>query len=59
MGVLVLKQMILFCCVSGFLLNSFATIPTGSVNCVSDKFCHDVVSRCLFCVYMFFCLCDC
>ena len=58
MVVLVVKQMFLFCCVGGFLLNSFAMV-LHSVDCVCDEFCQDVVSKCLFGVHIFVCLCDC
>ena len=38
MAVLVPKQMLLFCYVGFFLLDSFAMLPTGSVDWVSDQF---------------------
>ena len=46
-----LKQMLLFYCV--FFVDSF---PTGSVDCFCDQFCQDVVSSCLFHVYVYVCL---
>ena len=41
-----------------FLLDTLLWCPTGSVDCVFDQFCEDVVSKCLFCDYVFVCLCD-
>ena len=60
MVILVPKRMLLSCCVGGF----FCWIvllwcPTGSVDCVCDQFCQDVVSKCLLCVHVLACLCDC
>ena len=38
MTVLVPKRMLLFYCVGGFLLDSFAMVPTGSEDFVCDQF---------------------
>ena len=53
MAALVPKQMLLFYCLSSFLLDSFAMVPTGCLDCVCDQFCQNVISRCLFCVHVF------
>ena len=59
MAVLVLKQMLLFCCVVYFCWITLLWCPAGSVDCVCDQFCQGVASRCLFCVHVFVCLCGC
>ena len=58
MAVLVANQMLLFCCVGGFLLNSFAMVPTRSVDCVCVYlflFCFVFFIVCvyLFCIHVF------
>ena len=53
MAVLVPKQMLLFCFVGCFLLDSFAMVPHKELDCVCDQFCQDVASKCLF----FSCIC--
>ena len=42
-----------------FLLDSFAMVPHrkwGSGDRKKDQFCHNIVSRCLFCVHVLVCL---
>ena len=45
MVVLVPKRMLLFCCVGCFCWIALLWCPTGSVDCVCDQFCQDVVSK--------------
>ena len=52
-GCLVSKQMLLFCYVCVFCCIVLLWCPTGSVDCVCDQFCQDVVSSCLLCVHVF------
>ena len=51
--VLFSKQMLRFCCVGGFLLDSFAMVPTGCVNFCGDQFYQNAISRYWFCVHVF------
>ena len=44
MAVLVPKQMLLFCCVVYFCWITLLWCPAGSVDCVCDQFCQDVVT---------------
>ena len=48
MAILVPKQMLLFCCVGCLCWIALLWCCTGSVDCVCDQFCQDVVSKCLF-----------
>ena len=54
MGVLVLIQMLLFCCVGCFLLDNFAMVPTESVDCICHQFYPDLFPSVYFVfVYLF------